>query len=406
LAKIPIDAKTGHLADVNNLSHMTTCNTACEYYTTNRADGIGFCFTAADEFAGVDLDLSLDQETGRLTENAAEIVDTFSTYCEVSPSGTGVKLVMRGRLPGSGRRKSGIEVYDRGRYFALTGHRLDQAPATIQECQAPLSQLYGWLTAPSQKFDSPPAVGRRQPCDAISQGVVERALSARNGEKFRRLWAGDWAGYPSRSEADLALLRLLSFQVGPDPERLDKLFRKCGLMRPKWDSADYGRRTIGKILSTPGPTSSPTPPGEVIVSSPLPSSPLEHTPHCAILYNGATNGEGNCSRLEGLYEQARREPLALPAGFQVRVEADRPRLEVLHRLVERLHAKRGGKPFGLGGATHVASLFHVGKEKGKRWLRSFVEQGLLREAVGHSTQYKRVRQYWYMGDQLAQITSV
>src|SRR5262249_8125108 len=84
--------------------------------------------------------------------------------------------------------------------------------------------------------------------------VLRKARAARNGEKFIRLWGGDWSQYKSPSEADLALVALLAHR-SDDPVQIDRLFRRSGLMRPKWDEKSgtkgtYGKRTIGKALRT------------------------------------------------------------------------------------------------------------------------------------------------------------
>jgi primase-polymerase (primpol)-like protein len=66
-------------------------------------------------------------------------------------------------------------------------------------------------------------------------------------------YRGDVAAYGGDdSAADLALCGLLAFWCGPDPKRIDRLFRRSALMRGKWDSprADttYGALTIQKAL--------------------------------------------------------------------------------------------------------------------------------------------------------------
>jgi hypothetical protein len=79
--------------------------------------------------------------------------------------------------------------------------------------------------------------------------IIERAHAADNGEKFRRLWSGDTSGYGSASEADAALCSLLAFWTGPEPERIDSLFRRSGLCREKWaEREDYRQRTIERAL--------------------------------------------------------------------------------------------------------------------------------------------------------------
>ena len=71
------------------------------------------------------------------------------------------------------------------------------------------------------------------------------AKNAANGEKFLALWSGDTSGYPSHSEADLALCNLLAFWTAGDPQRMEELFSQSGLAREKWrNRPDYRERTI------------------------------------------------------------------------------------------------------------------------------------------------------------------
>ena len=75
--------------------------------------------------------------------------------------------------------------------------------------------------------------------------LLDRARDARNGARFTRLWNGDWSGYASQSEADSALCFMLAFWTGRDAGRIDRLFRRSGLMRDKWEKRDdYREKTI------------------------------------------------------------------------------------------------------------------------------------------------------------------
>ena len=71
----------------------------------NRYNGLGFVFTPDDPFCGVDLDDCLNPD-GTLKDWAAPITAMFDgTYCEVSPSGTGLKLFCLGRTTGGRKLK-------------------------------------------------------------------------------------------------------------------------------------------------------------------------------------------------------------------------------------------------------------------------------------------------------------
>lgn len=116
----------------------------------DRFSGAGFVFSPNDPFCGIDLDDSLDP-SGNLKSWAQGIVERFGdTYMEISPSGTGLKVFVRGSLPANlGGAKVGdgqIEIYDHARYFAVTGLRFRNAPLEIEDHAADLGVLYGRLT--------------------------------------------------------------------------------------------------------------------------------------------------------------------------------------------------------------------------------------------------------------------
>lgn len=60
---------------------------------------------------------------------------------ELSPSGTGLHAIVRGQLPGPGRRRGQVEIYDRARFFTITGRALS-APGSIAGAQAAIDALY------------------------------------------------------------------------------------------------------------------------------------------------------------------------------------------------------------------------------------------------------------------------
>jgi primase-polymerase (primpol)-like protein len=82
--------------------------------------GIGFVFTESDPYCGIDLDDVID-ENGVIDPEAHAIIDKMDSYTEVSQSGRGIHIIVRGKKPNSQCRRGNVEIYDKGRYFALTG---------------------------------------------------------------------------------------------------------------------------------------------------------------------------------------------------------------------------------------------------------------------------------------------
>lgn len=242
--KIPISVRTGRLALTNAPSTWATLDEALPF--ARRHDhGIGFVFAASDPYAGVDLDRCIAD--GRILPWAWEIVQALDSYTEVSPSGTGLKVYVRATLP-PGRRGwgDGHGMYDRTRFFTLTGQRLAFCPATIEERQGQIDALHARVfpPAPAKPEKGGPTLIR----SLDDTEIVRRAMSATNGHKFAQLWLNQGHGYASESEADAALCALLAFWTGPDSDRVDGLFRQSARMRPKWERASYRDKTIALAL--------------------------------------------------------------------------------------------------------------------------------------------------------------
>lgn len=111
--KIPVDPKTGRNASVTDPNSWADFTTAME--GASQYSGVGFVLTEGDNLVMIDLDGCLDPETEQLNEFAAEMVERFSSYTEISPSRTGVHIFVRGTIPGPRNRTDGIEFYSIGR---------------------------------------------------------------------------------------------------------------------------------------------------------------------------------------------------------------------------------------------------------------------------------------------------
>jgi putative DNA primase/helicase len=129
--KPPIDVHTGQPAKADDPSTWATFGEAVAYARRHRLAGIGVELTRELGIVGVDLDHCRDAESGVIAEWALGIVRRLDTWTQVSPSGTGLRLFVRGHLPGrlltgnrQGRRQGAVELYQAGRYLTLTAERL------------------------------------------------------------------------------------------------------------------------------------------------------------------------------------------------------------------------------------------------------------------------------------------
>jgi hypothetical protein len=137
--KIPYQAARPEIeAKINDERTWSDFAPAQAAVDAGRAQGTGFVL--GEGWAGVDLDDCRDSETGTLKPVAQAIVAALDTYCEVSPSGTGLKLYLKAWL-GKNYVKTGLECYAGRRYFCVTAQHLAGTPEEPQHRQAEFDAL-------------------------------------------------------------------------------------------------------------------------------------------------------------------------------------------------------------------------------------------------------------------------
>jgi putative DNA primase/helicase len=255
--KIPVSPLTGRNGH-HDPQEWTSFETAVKFYTQNKSmAGIGFEFSETDPYAGIDLDKCRNPETGKIDQWAVELIRLLDSYSEISPSQTGVKIIVRGSIEGKEKHFTfgghEVEIYKSGRYFTLTGRRLPETPTEIQERQDRIDRLvpneppYIAPTGPSiprADDDSAKAV------DAMPDAeLMARIEQSRQGKKFKKLMAGSTDGYPGYFAASGALCAILATWTRCNPERIDRLYRKSGLFEEFWwdDRCYSGQRSRAEV---------------------------------------------------------------------------------------------------------------------------------------------------------------
>ena len=241
ISKIPKDPKTGGAASTTDPATWGEFQEALDYHRSGKADGIGFVFTKDDPYFGIDLDGCVDAK-GKAQPWITDFL-RMQTYWEVTVSRTGLHGIGRGKLPPGARRKGQVEMYDQSRFFVMTGWALPKDYfRQIRDCPAEIITMHKKIFGDNgQPLKTLPTV------KSVQADIIKKAMNAKNGETFGKLWSGDFSGYPSQSEADQALCNLLAFWTGKDTGQIDGLFRQSKLFRPKWDEKHYGDgRTYGQ----------------------------------------------------------------------------------------------------------------------------------------------------------------
>jgi hypothetical protein len=154
--KVPFQPN-GQEAETNNPSTWSSFETVLSAYQTEQYNGIGYVFSQSDPYIGIDFD-----DCFPLSEKLQTWIQSFSSYTEISQSGKGLHVIIKGKKAFSrcqftlyGHK---IEVYEKLRYFALTGDLLDPSLKTIIEGKDALDDLYcEWLppAEPTKRRKSP-----------------------------------------------------------------------------------------------------------------------------------------------------------------------------------------------------------------------------------------------------------
>lgn len=247
LTKVPYNPLTGTHASVNQPDTFTDFDSAMK--VADSYDGIGIRVGA--EIIAIDLDHCKDGDI--LQPWAAEIVSNFQdTYIEVSPSGTGLRIILfiaKDYIYDKDTyyiKKGNVEVYVAGatnRFVTITGNVF--LKNDIAENMSGLQ----WLLETHMKRKVPKIQKAQQELHKSylsDEGVLAKAMASKQGEKFQKLWNGDISDYPSNSEADLGFISILAFYCSGDREQVDRLYRQSALARSKWDEV-HGNKTYGEM---------------------------------------------------------------------------------------------------------------------------------------------------------------
>jgi hypothetical protein len=211
----------------------------------------------------IDLDKAISRETGEIHPFATEIIEKAASLTEISISGNGFHILVRGSKPWKKTKftfagtEFEIEVFDDKRFLVITGDLIADSVEDIVQGNEFLEWFhcrYEELTEKNQKDVELPTTHYSITSNFTSSETLERAFRAKNGEKVRRLYYGDICGYASKSEAEMGLASHLAFYQRSQ-EILIALLRSSRIRTPEERAAkekkskNYYEITVANALA-------------------------------------------------------------------------------------------------------------------------------------------------------------
>jgi hypothetical protein len=290
--KKPTNPKNGRDIDHQSDDARMSLGDAFGLYQAGKVDGIGFSLGNAIDAGGlvfIDLDGCIND--GEIAQWAKEIIQMFPPcHVEYSPSGNGVHLLVKGKIPRAVKETKnhvGIEIYASGRYFATTGNMVKGAVDEIPEGQRGLDELlklYGKEetkeTIRDENEETDADFEWIEKCmddgfldsqlDDYSQWLsVGMALNARFGDPGTELWE-KWS---NRHEKHItnecyqkvrtfkrktgkmiqfgSLVKIIRDNGGPEPPKNLTDDRRCKIMMVEGEVEDIANKCLDELVKHP-----------------------------------------------------------------------------------------------------------------------------------------------------------
>ncbi|WP_204182270.1 phage/plasmid primase, P4 family [Staphylococcus sp. GDY8P78P] len=251
--KVPY-SYAGYRASSTESETWTIFDAIHSLYEKNHSyNGIGFVLSNDDDYICLDIDDAVNPDTGQLqTDLALEMTEL--TYCELSPSGTGLHCFFKGELPSERKKKRSdldIELYNNARFMTVTGESMGQSE--ICEVQATINNIverYFKVEEPVKTFTIHP----NRTNDLSDDEVLDIMMKSKNKDKISDLLKGNYEKYfDSPSEGVQSLLHYLAFYTSKDKGQMERLFLDYNNLTDKWNSkrgnTTWGQLELDKAIS-------------------------------------------------------------------------------------------------------------------------------------------------------------
>ena len=241
----------GMRAASDNPETFTSFDQAVAAYQKGGYSGLGLGIF--NGFCAVDIDHCIDNDApggSKLSGMAQDIIDTMDSYTEVSPSGTGIRILFKAKgFPYDkskyyiNNQKRGLEVYIEGatkKYVTVTGQSWNHKPIAERS-----EQIAAVLDKYMRRQEQKPA---EQPISRLDAPVyLRRGLDA--DKRMRALWDGH-RDTTDESGNDLALFNKLAYWCSRDEGQMIDAFLRSPYVAQKDEAHQKKARREDYLHST------------------------------------------------------------------------------------------------------------------------------------------------------------
>ena len=253
--KIPFSPVSGAPSQSNNSSTFADFDAAIAAYRTGNYNGLGIGIF--NGFAAIDIDHCISD--GQLSDIAKDIIDTMGSYTEISPSGTGIRIIftVENFKYNTERyyihnQKRGLEIYVSGatnKFVTITGNVFKDAPVKNGNSTLPVVL---------EKYMQRPTPGVAPSVAVVVSDKDYLRIGLEKDKKLKAYWNGSrLLEDKSESENDMAFLSKLLYWTNGDKDAAIQAFlsspyvsQKDDAHKKKLDRADYLPRVVNAITLT------------------------------------------------------------------------------------------------------------------------------------------------------------
>lgn len=219
------------------------------------SDQVGIMFGKKKTLLGIDLDKIIKDRV--IFHEDKEKIELFikeaNTYCELSPSKTGLHLFLEidKAIELKANRKGNYECYASGRYFTFTGEVFGEEKEVRKVSPEEAERVLGFLGYPWKKTEEAKPIVKVESKPLEDEVILTKAFNASNGIDIKALYEGSLTKYNNdESSADMALMSHLAFWTRCNASQMERIWLSSPIgQRPKVKNRkDYRDRTIQKAI--------------------------------------------------------------------------------------------------------------------------------------------------------------